>query len=870
MVRDPARLLVAFEKALTRKRLIALLDRYGLVLEDTGDDSEARLPQVSVNHTDTRFWTRAASGAAIDDETIKAIEGQRDATRVAWVGPVYRLPNLEGRVGLLCPLPHVLVVNPGPNGREEPGAVAGLLEQLGLAEDDKRSAHLGELRYFALREPRGASVYETRARVLERKELIADARFENMPMIVPVAAVPNDPLWAQQWDMAQIDAPQAWDVTTGASTVIVCVLDQGCDLTHPDLVPFAAPGIRLDTMGPDGDAIGNHGTPCAGIVAGRFDNALGATGVAGACSILPVALVAWTDVEVAAGINYATAQGARVISMSFGWDPWDPAIIDPAIQAAFTADVVMCVATHNYNSAITYPATNPLVIACGASDQIDNRKSPTSPDGETWGSNFGPAMSVVAPGVLIPATDRQAAAGYNTAAGTAGDYVMNFNGTSSATPHVAGLAALVRSQYPSLTNVQVRAAIERTAEKVGVAAYADTPGYQNGTWNQEMGYGRINAFQAVDFADVMIKDYPGDTGAEPSTPPGGDFWDFSDIVIRITDDNVFVPGDPSKSRNVERGQTNYLYIQVTNNGPRAARNVVVDARITPYVGLQFVYPGDWTSIDAMHVAPTPVTATFASIPAGATAMAKFTISSAQVEDLWGWQSSHPWHPCLLARVISDNDYAFASAPLTGGDLVVRRNNFAQRNLSVIDVLAGATAAWPFIAGHRLNRDAQMQIAIDRSRLPAEMPLLLALDEDGSAFPRVELDLPEAPQRHGGCAPGAVLLERTRIAIDGGCGCSGVLTLEKGSRFDCLPARRLDPVDVRGGEVVLRGGRRFVEIREALTVVTLDKQAGEIYPLALHTTIPADAVAGRAYMISASQRRGDGETVGGAGVSYIVG
>jgi hypothetical protein len=329
---------------------------------------------------------------------------------------------------------------------------------------------------------------------------------------------------------------------------------------------------------------------------------------------------------------------------------------------------------------------------------------------------------------------------------------------------------------------------------------------------------------------------------------------------------VFVPGDPSKSSNVERGQTNYLYMRVTNNGPRDARNVVVSARITPYVGLEFVYPVDWTDVDANHVSPTPVTSSFATIPAGGSAMAKFTISAAQVEALWGWISGMNWHPCLLGAITADNDYAFASASVTGSALIVRRNNLAQRNLSVIDVLASAAVTFPFLAGNLLNADRAMTLVVDRSRLPKHMPLLLALDDDGRAFPQA--DLGPAIQPADGQDDGLVFLERTRVETTLGC-CRGVLTLEKGSRFDCRPATRLGQVTVRGGEVILRGGRRFVDIRDDQAVVQIEKPAHQLCPLSLQTTIPADAEQGQSFMINVAQRNGQQETVGGACVVYMV-
>ncbi len=827
-------------------------------------------PVETVNHTATRYWMRSPAGRALAAELPNRLQGDL-ADDVEWVGPVYRVENEEGPKAFVAPLPNVLIVKPARGDERAAAELPELLESFGLEEVPEKSRYLGELRYFQVNDPARESAYDIRNRLLE-SGLVEEAHFEYMPMIKPTALSPNDPLFAQQWDMVRIQAGGAgatgWDISAGNNTVVVCVLDEGCDLTHPDL-QFSTPGINLGTMLPDGSPTGNHGTACAGIAAGSFNNTQGVAGVAGGCLIMPLAFVNWTDVEVAAGINYARTNGAHVISMSFGWNPWNPAVIDPAIAAAHAANVVMCVATHNYNGPITYPATNPLVIACGASDQVDNRKSPASPDGEPWGSNFGPEIDVVAPGVLIPTTDRQGNAGYNPNPGAGGNYHLTFNGTSSATPHVAGLAALLRSQYPALTNVQVRAIIERTANKVGTVPYAEVPGRPNGTWNQEMGHGRINVLRSLDFADVMIGDYPGDIGNEPSTPPGGDFWDFSDIVIRPSDDNVFNPGDPNDSSRVERGQTNYLYVRVTNRGPREARNVAVNARITPYVGLEFVYPTDWMAIDAMHVSPAPVTTVFGTLPAGATVIAKFSISATQVEDLWGWSNSHPWHPCLLASVTADNDYAFASLPVTGTGMVVKRNNFAQRNLSVIDVVAGASVAFPFVAGNLRNQDRSMETVIDLRRMPKEARTLLALDEGTRAFPHViqkERD-PRDIREH--LDDLFVFLERSILETTWG-GRKGLLTLEKGSHFSLPPGLVLnDKVEVQGGEVLLRGGKRFVELRDFSPAVKVEKEPGRLYVQELHVQIPPNARSGQRYTARVTQRNSRGETIGGATVIYRV-
>jgi subtilisin family serine protease len=898
---DETRLLLSFREEQRSVDVDRVLVAAGIRLEMSGEQGEknGRRSGVheAVNHTEYRFWVRSNDAPVVEDG--QAAEAVRNAAEtlgpLAWIGPVYRMEGTSGLDGLVCPLPTALVVR---FARDAAGRGPAKLKRYGLREVPERSKYLGDFRYFELGESaNGSSAYDLRDALLsEEGDVVTDAFLEHMPLIVPLTIVPNDPMYPQQWNMARIQAGgaglSAWDISTGAAGVVVCVMDTGVDQTHPD-IQLAGPGVNLGTMMPTGAPAGNaHGTACAGIVAGSYNNATGVAGVAGNCRILPARFQNWTDAEVAGGINWAVANGANVISMSFGtYFPgegtgpvagWNVAVIDPAIAAATGAGVVLCAATgnENLNTFNRYPGRNPAVIACGASDQSDNRKSPASPDGECWGSNFAPGVSVVAPGVLCPTTDIQGAGGYNNTGGpgsgpcvtypstgdAAGDYYSSFNGTSAATPHVAGLAALLRSRYPALTGAQIRAVIERTADKVGTTAYAEAPGFPNGTRNQQMGYGRINAYRSLDFADVLIKDWPGDDGVEPSTPAGGDFWDYSDIVVRPTDDTVFMPGDPMQSSNVERGQTNYIYVRVTNNGPAAARNVVVDCRIAAYAGTQFTYPLDWTAVDATHIAPTPLTASFATVPAGDTAVAKFSVSAAQVDTLWNWVNGMSWHPCMLARVQADNDYAFAGAGLTGTPIVVRRNNLAQRNLSVVDVLTGAPVTFPFVAGAEKSRAEAIELVLDRSRIPEEIEVLLALDDDGKAFPMVDFD-DIWDDRIGKRDDGLQFLRRTHIRSRIGARV-GVLTLEKGSRIEWAPHPRLENVKVEGGEVVLRDGNRYVVLRDPVVHVYARREPGRRYPLSIRLVVPEQAEPGERYLVTIAQREGR-NTVGGVGALFVV-
>jgi thermitase len=312
---------------------------------------------------------------------------------------------------------------------------------------------------------------------------------EHTPRVQTAGAI--DPHWAH----AKIGVADAWKVTRGSADIRVAILDEGVDARHPAL--RAAVVLQRDFIGGNGDdaapdANDAHGTACAGIVASR-DAVY--PGVAPGVSLMAARIGIgdganhwiFDDFATADAIDWCWKNGADVLSNSWGGGvPSD--VITRAFQRARTLGrnglgAVVVAAAGNEQGPVGFPGSIGGVLTVGASNEIDERKTRTSHDGENWwGSNFGPTLGLLAPGVHIGTTDILGAAGY-----AAGDFFDRFNGTSAATPHVAGAAALMLSATPDLTAAQVRDAVMATAVRVS----------GQGGWNEELGHGRLDVAAAM-------------------------------------------------------------------------------------------------------------------------------------------------------------------------------------------------------------------------------------------------------------------------------------------------------------------------------------------------------------------------------------
>jgi subtilisin family serine protease len=286
--------------------------------------------------------------------------------------------------------------------------------------------------------------------------------------LVEPALVPNDPYYSLEWHLPKIQAPQAWDLTTGAPGIIIAILDSGIDAAHPDLAGSLVPGWNFYDNNADTSDVTGHGTPVAGTAAGLGNNGVGVAPLAWGCKLMPVRICDTNGYAslstIASGLTWAADQGARVANISFRAS--SGSAITSAAQYFQSKGGVVTVSAGN-NGIFDTSADNPYLLTVSATDQNDLLAS--------W-SNTGSNIDLCAPGVNI----------MTMAAG--GDYGSG-SGTSFSAPVVAGVAALVLSANPGLTGTQAQNILKQTADDLG------TPG-----WDTSYGWGRVNALKAVQAA----------------------------------------------------------------------------------------------------------------------------------------------------------------------------------------------------------------------------------------------------------------------------------------------------------------------------------------------------------------------------------
>ncbi len=297
---------------------------------------------------------------------------------------------------------------------------------------------------------------------------------------------PNDPSYGSQWQYnntgqtggtpdADIDAPEAWAVTSGRSTVLIAILDTGIDQSHPDLSAKIAGTQNFSKSKTVDDKYG-HGTHVAGSAASITNNATGVAGTCPGCKLLNVKVLgdsgSGSFSAIANGIIWAADHGANVINMSLGASSGSSAVSD-AVTYAWNHDVVVVAAAGNSSTDQSfYPAAYPNVIAVAATDKNDAMAS-FSNYGASW-------VDVAAPGVSILST----APDHRNTIWRTGVSYGTISGTSMASPHVAGIAGLVWSKAICTTASCVRSAIELGADHI------------EGT-GTNWASGRVNAYGAV-------------------------------------------------------------------------------------------------------------------------------------------------------------------------------------------------------------------------------------------------------------------------------------------------------------------------------------------------------------------------------------
>ena len=269
------------------------------------------------------------------------------------------------------------------------------------------------------------------------------------------------------WGITRIGAPSAWSSSTGAG-IKVAILDTGIQYDHPDLAANIKGGISVvgdenSTDPAKWNDVHGHGTRVAGTVA-AVNNDIGVVGAAPAAWLYAVKVLADNGEgyvsDIIEGMDWCVQNGMQVLNMSYGSSDYSQSEND-ACSRAYSAGLLLVAAAGNDGDGdpntieISYPAAYDSVIAVGATDNNDQAPS--------W-SNSGPFLELAAPGVSVLSTYK-------------GSTYAWANGTSMASPHVAGTAALLWAKNPSLTNAQVRSILQQTAQDLGPAGKDNVYGY---------------------------------------------------------------------------------------------------------------------------------------------------------------------------------------------------------------------------------------------------------------------------------------------------------------------------------------------------------------------------------------------------------
>lgn len=445
----------------------------------------------------------------------KAMEALRNnSPDVAWCGHTYHMPG--DPEGLMIPLEGIYVeLVPS----SDPNAVNALLDKHGLelVPDVGGNPNVCVMRLTDASTENPLKIAES----LRESRVIKLAEPDLSAFGQLFLHRPTDTLFPQQWHLenlggavgltagADVSAPAAWDITRGTRNITVAVIDDGFDLGHPDFGSVGKIRSPRDFGQNDLDPVpvattDNHGTACAGVAVAD-ENGNGVVGLAPECGLMPIR---WSgsisDNDIRDQFDHAWQSGADVISCSWGVNSNSFSLSTSMINSIHRAAtqgrggkgcvIVFAAGNSNHDIDNLTPAggtrdgfaIHPDVIAVAASNSRDQR---------SHYSNFGDRIWICAPssgagGLGIVTTDRQGPSGYQS-----GDYttVERFGGTSSATPLVAGLCALILSVNPDLAAADVKEILRTTADKI------DQPNgnYDLNGHSRFYGFGRVNARQAV-------------------------------------------------------------------------------------------------------------------------------------------------------------------------------------------------------------------------------------------------------------------------------------------------------------------------------------------------------------------------------------